>query len=220
MGITMLWHEGRYEDTQLWFILLGVAPHGDGERLYLYYLWNSKLLSAIQTPHLYSQLFASFFLSSLGVFTVSTDLNKIHPLFQLKGNWVIWENPSAVLPSKSKMMLQWALTVWVGCKIKIKRAWIPEGLTQLNGRQPVQDIGLNPGKKHFLLSFLSCICFKIIHKLVFQSICCINDRGDGSPSTEAPIHHSWQVLIFLITLRSRWVWVYSCVLFQRTQIQL
>lgn len=49
-----------------------------------------------------------------------------------------------------------------------------------------------------------------------QSINCINDRGHGSPSTEASIHHSWQ-LIFLITLRSRWVWVYSCVFFQKAR---
>lgn len=54
--------------------------------------------------------------------------------------------------------------------------------------------------------------FKSTHKLVSQSIKCINDRGHGSPSTEASIHHSWQ-LIFLITLRK----VYSCVLFQKAR---
>lgn len=95
----------------------------------------------------------------------------------------------------------------VGWRIKIKRALIPECLTQLNGRQPELDIGLNPGKKPLLVLFLWCICFKSIHKLVFQSVCCVNDRGHGLPSTEAPIHHSWQILIFLIRLPSRWGWV-------------
>lgn len=63
-------------------------------------------LCAIQTPHTHSELSSSFFLSSLCLFIVSTDLYKTHPLFQLKGNRVIRGNPSVLLPSKTKMRLQ------------------------------------------------------------------------------------------------------------------
>lgn len=236
--VNELWHDGRCENTQVWFILLRVDLQGYGERLYLYYLWSLSipLLSRLTLSCLFPFFFhLSVFLLSPQIYRKQTHCFSQRETESSEETQVFFYHPRQKWGSSETSLCGLHLWCWVlkkrvrtwrccemrsrgmcslmssvmslGWGIKIKRAFIPEGPIQLNSRQPVCDKGLNPGQIHFLVLFLSCICFNSFHKLVFQSICCVNDRGHGSPSTEAPVHHSWQVLIFLIRLPSRWGWV-------------